>query len=98
MAERMSIEINRISSVIDPSTPGYTPQCISLSAINNDCTERDGPLVADKRELLMEVDRKMNFFHPGMSRHIAECVLLENGQVLMSTIKYNKYIQFCAFW
>ena len=81
MAERMNFEANRISSVIDPATPGYTPQCISLSAINSDRTERDGPDRDDREELVLEIDRKMNFFHPGMSRHIAECVLLENGQV-----------------
>lgn len=63
-----------------PESPGVTPQFISLSD-NVNVTEKDG-LTAPKRELLIqEMETKVDFFHPEMSRHISECVLLKNGQV-----------------
>ncbi|KAI6657257.1 Dual adapter for phosphotyrosine and 3-phosphotyrosine and 3-phosphoinositide-like isoform X3 [Oopsacas minuta] len=76
MAQELDIDINRIS--YQPETPGLTPQMISLTC---NIPERGGPIPVDKHQLLQIMKEKVEFFHPGMSRHISECVLLENGQV-----------------
>lgn len=60
----------------------FTPEFISMTNQHEILREEPPQGIEEARlQMLEEMRRKVNFFHPGMSRHIAECVLLENGQV-----------------
>ena len=80
MAQAIHQDFTQVTDILE--TPGVTPQFISLSDNVNDITEKDGPAAPNRVLLIQEMESKVDFFHPEMSRHISECVLLKNGRVI----------------